>query len=68
MVSALAISPCNAPVIGVILSLISLKQDVFYGAAALFLFSLGYGLIFIDYWRVGFFEPVAKTGRWAYNC
>lgn len=47
MISGLAIIPCNFPVLGAILGLISLKQNIIYGAAALFLFSMGYGTILI---------------------
>ncbi len=47
MISGLAIIPCNYPVLGAILSLISLRGSVFYGAIALFLFSLGYGFLLI---------------------
>lgn len=47
VVSGLAIIPCNFPVLGAILSLISLKKNVVYGGFALFLFSLGYGMILI---------------------
>ncbi len=47
VVSGLAIIPCNFPVLGAIFSLLSLKQDVFFGFFSLFLFSLGYGIIFL---------------------
>jgi len=47
MVGALAISPCNFPVLGTILSLIALRKDVLYGAVALLFFSLGYGVIIV---------------------
>ncbi|MFO8052502.1 MAG: cytochrome c biogenesis protein CcdA [Candidatus Omnitrophota bacterium] len=47
VISGLAIIPCNFPVLGTIFSLISLKQDVVYGLFSLFLFSLGYGIIFL---------------------
>lgn len=47
IISGLAIIPCNFPVLGAILSLISLKKNVIYGAVALFLFSMGYGMILI---------------------
>ena len=46
-ISGLAITPCNFPVLGSILTLISMRKDVYYGALALFLFALGYGLILI---------------------
>ncbi|MCK4918042.1 MAG: sulfite exporter TauE/SafE family protein [Candidatus Omnitrophica bacterium] len=47
IISGLAIIPCNFPVLGAILSLISLKKNVIYGAVALFFFSMGYGMILI---------------------
>jgi thiol:disulfide interchange protein DsbD len=47
LLSGLAIIPCNFPVLGAILGVISLKKDLLYGALALFLFSLGYGIILI---------------------
>jgi thiol:disulfide interchange protein DsbD len=47
LISGLAIVPCNFPVLGAILSIIYFKKDVLYGASALFLFSLGYGVILI---------------------
>ncbi|MCF7870115.1 MAG: sulfite exporter TauE/SafE family protein [Candidatus Omnitrophica bacterium] len=46
-ISGFAIIPCNFPVLGTIFSLISLKQDILYGFFSLFLFSLGYGIIFL---------------------
>ena len=47
MISGLAIIPCNFPVLGAILSLIAFKKSVLYGGVALFIFSLGYGVILI---------------------
>ncbi len=47
IVSGLAIIPCSFPVLGAILSLISLKANIFYAGTALFLFSLGYGTLLI---------------------
>ena len=41
------VEAANFPVLGAILSLISLKKSVFYGAVCLFIFSLGQGLILI---------------------
>jgi len=46
-ISGLGITPCNFPVLGSILTIISLRKDIYYGALALFLFALGYGLILI---------------------
>lgn len=47
VISGFAIIPCNFPVLGTIFSLISLKRDLIYGFFSLFLFSLGYGIIFL---------------------
>lgn len=47
LISGLSIIPCNFPVLGSILTLISFKKDVAYGAIALLIFSLGYGLVLI---------------------
>jgi cytochrome c biogenesis protein CcdA len=46
-ISGLGITPCNFPVLGSILTLISLRKDVLYGAFALFLFALGYGFLLV---------------------
>lgn len=47
IISGLALVPCNFPVLGAILTLISLKKNILYGGLALFLFSLGYGTVLI---------------------
>ncbi len=47
MISAFALIPCNFPVLGAILSLISVEQNILYGGLALFLFSLGQGTLLI---------------------
>lgn len=47
MVSAFALIPCNFPVLGGILSLISLEKNILWGGSALFLFSLGQGTLLI---------------------
>jgi thiol:disulfide interchange protein DsbD len=39
--------PCAFPVLGSILSMISLKQNIMYAVTCLFSFSLGYGIILI---------------------
>ncbi len=44
MVSAFGLIPCSFPVLGSVLTLIALRQNVLYGAIALFLFSFGYGM------------------------
>lgn len=65
MVSGLAMTPCNFPVLGAILSLISLKENVAFGAIALFLFSLGYGLILIILGTfTSLIRKLPKQGNW----
>jgi len=64
-VSGLGIIPCNFPVLGAILSLISLKRNVAYGAAALFIFSLGYGVLLIVLGTfTGLIKKLPKQGLW----
>jgi thiol:disulfide interchange protein DsbD len=65
MVSGLAMTPCNFPVLGAILSLISLKENIIFGAVALFLFSLGYGLILIILGTfTSLIRKLPKQGYW----
>jgi cytochrome c-type biogenesis protein len=47
LISGLSIIPCNFPVLGAILTLISRKHDVSYGGLCLFVFSLGYGTLLL---------------------
>jgi len=65
MASGLGVSPCLLPVLGAILGLISLKQNVVYGAVTLFFFSLGYGSLLII---LGTFTSLIcrlpKSGKW----
>lgn len=64
-VSALGIIPCSFPVLGAILSLISLKQNIVYGGLALFLFSLGYGTLLIILGTfAGLIRKLPKQGQW----
>jgi len=65
MVSAFALIPCNFPVLGAILSLISAKQSIVYGALALFLFSLGQGapLIVLGTFT-GLIQKLPKQSLW----
>ncbi len=65
IVSGFAMIPCNFPVLFSILNLISSKKNVIYAAVALFIFSLGYGLILII---LGTFSSLIrklpKQGKW----
>lgn len=65
MVSGLAMTPCNFPVLGAILSLIALKENVIFAAVSLFLFSLGYGLILIILGTfTALIRKLPKQGYW----
>lgn len=65
MISALAIVPCNFPVLGAILTLISLKKNVIYGGTALFLFSLGYGSVLVVLGTfTSLIKKLPKSGNW----
>ena len=64
-ISGLAIIPCNFPVLGAILSIISLKRNIAYGGLALFLFSLGYGVILIVLGTfTALIRKLPKQGLW----
>lgn len=65
IISGLAIIPCNFPVLGAILSLISLKRNILYGGVALFLFSFGYGAILIILGTfTSLIRKLPKQGLW----
>ena len=65
MISAFALIPCNFPVLGAILSLISVKQSIVYGGLALFLFSLGQGMLLIVLGTfTGLIQKLPKQGLW----
>ncbi|MCM8787086.1 MAG: sulfite exporter TauE/SafE family protein [Candidatus Omnitrophica bacterium] len=66
MISAFAFIPCNVPVLGAILTLISLKKSIIYSSIALFVFSLGYGAIFIILGTFTFLlKKLPKYGFWS---
>lgn len=64
-VSALAVGPCVAPVMGGLLTFIGKKGDLLEGAALMFVFSLGLGLLLV---LIGTFAGLAarlpKSGAW----
>ena len=65
MVSAFALIPCNFPVLGAILGLISVKQSIAYGALALFIFSLGQGMPLIILGTfTGLIQKLPKQSLW----
>lgn len=63
--SGLVASPCTAPVMGVLLTWVGTRQNVFLGGSLLFAFSLGMGSLLI---LVGTFSGVLatlpKSGKW----
>ncbi|MCM8819576.1 MAG: sulfite exporter TauE/SafE family protein [Candidatus Omnitrophica bacterium] len=66
MISAFAFIPCNVPVLGAILTLISLRKNIIYSGIALFIFSLGYGIIFIILGTfTSFLKKLPKYGFWS---
>lgn len=64
-ISGLGIIPCSFPVLGAILSLISLKGNIAYGGIALFLFSLGYGaVLFVVGASATLIRKLPKQSQW----
>lgn len=63
--SGLVASPCTAPVMGVLLTWVGTRQEVFLGGSLLFVFSLGMGSLLIV---VGTFSGVLaalpRSGKW----
>lgn len=57
--------PCAFPVLGAILSVISIKKNILYGTACFFSFSLGYGVIFflVGSWA-GFVKKISERKHW----
>jgi thiol:disulfide interchange protein len=65
MIAGIVAIPCIFPIVGAILSIITLKNNVVYGAANLFFFSLGYGLILIVLGTfTSFIWKLPKSGSW----
>ena len=65
LISAFGLIPCNFPVLGSVLTLIALRQNVLYGAVALFLFSLGYGMPLLILGTVTtWLRKLPKQGPW----
>ncbi len=61
-VSGLVAAPCTGPVLAALLTWVGTTGDVAFGAAALFLYALGLGVLF---WLVGTFAvSLPKSGPW----
>ncbi|MFH1503952.1 MAG: cytochrome c biogenesis protein CcdA [Candidatus Omnitrophota bacterium] len=66
IISGFAMIPCSFPVLSGILTLITLRKSVFYGASALFIFSLGYGMILLVLGTfASLIKKIPKQGVWA---
>lgn len=65
LVSGLGVGSCTAPMLGVILNYVAIKQNLVYGASLLFVFACGVGFLLI---LVGAFSSVLvnlpKSGKW----
>ncbi|MDD4295072.1 MAG: cytochrome c biogenesis protein CcdA [Candidatus Omnitrophica bacterium] len=65
LISGFAMVPCNFPVLGFILTVISTEGRIVYGALALFCFSLGYGfLLFLCGTFAQVISKLPKQGVW----
>ncbi|MBI4041979.1 MAG: sulfite exporter TauE/SafE family protein [Deltaproteobacteria bacterium] len=65
MTSGFIVAPCAAPILGAILGIIALRQQVVYGITLMIAFALGLGTLLI---LIGTFSGLAaslpKSGRW----
>ncbi|MFH1092654.1 MAG: cytochrome c biogenesis protein CcdA [Candidatus Omnitrophota bacterium] len=64
-VSGLVMGPCTTPVLGVILTYVAAKQNLFFGITLLFTYALGMGLpLLILGAFVGLLKKMPKSGIW----
>lgn len=65
LASGLAVGPCTAPALGIILLYVAAKQNIFYGASLLFVFAygMGFSLILTGAFSALFFN-LSKSGVW----
>ena len=62
LVNGLIAAPCTGPVLAVLLTWVATTGHVGFGAAALFIYAIGIGVLF---WFVGTFAiTLPKSGRW----
>lgn len=63
--SGLIMGPCTAPVLGVLLAFVAAKQNVVYGMALLFVFSLGMGTLLVALGTFsGLIGSLPRAGAW----
>ncbi len=66
--SGFVLGPCTAPALGVLLSYVATKQNVFFGMSLLFVFAFGMGTILIILGSfTGFLANFPKAGFWMVN-
>lgn len=65
MTSGFVVAPCTAAVLGVLLSYVSTRQNLFFGGSLLFIFALGMGTILILIGTfTGMLISLPKPGAW----
>lgn len=63
--SALVISACTTPILGVLLTLVATRQDVLWGIGMLFVFSFGLGgLVIVVGTFTGLLTSLPRSGIW----
>jgi len=65
LTSGFVVAPCTAAVLGVLLSYVASRQNLFFGASLLFIFALGMGTVLILIGTfTGFLISLPKPGAW----
>ena len=63
--SGLILGPCTTPILGVLLAFVAARQDVIYGMALLFVFSLGMGTLLLCLGTFsGLIGSLPRAGSW----
>lgn len=63
--SGMVAAPCTVPVLGVLLTFVAQKQNLFFGFSLLFVFALGLGLLLIILGTfTGLIVSLPKSGQW----
>ena len=65
LTSGFVVAPCTAAVLGVLLSYVASRQNLFFGASLLFVFALGIGVLLIAIGTfTGILVSLPKPGTW----
>jgi thiol:disulfide interchange protein DsbD len=63
--SALIAAPCTAPVLGIVLTYVGTKQNIFFGISMLFAFAFGMGFLLILIGTfTGLLASLPRSGQW----